>query len=73
MAAVSLETTELQTMIETCLTNPARGMEFLNAFRVKNSGAPAALPANFGPGDLTRPHDAAWRTALANITADLEA
>ncbi|MEU3157750.1 hypothetical protein ABZ753_09340 [Streptomyces griseoincarnatus] len=71
MAAVSLETTELQTMIETCLTNPARGMEFLNAFRVKNGSA--ALPANYGPGDLTRPGDSAWRTALANITADLEA
>lgn len=69
MAAVSLETTEIETMIETCLTNPARGMEFLNAFRVENGKQ--AHPANYGPGDLTRPGDSVWRAALAGIQADL--
>ncbi|WP_228900104.1 hypothetical protein [Streptomyces sp. DH1] len=69
MAAVSLETTELETLIETCLTNPRVGMQVLNAFRVENGKA--AHPANYGPGDLTRPHDSAWRAALSGVQADL--
>lgn len=71
MAAVTVDAVELETMIETCLTNPARGIEFLNAFRVENGKA--ALPANANQGELTRPSDSVWRAALAGVTADLAA
>lgn len=71
MAAVSLETTELETLVESALTNPRTGMDLLNALRVKNGKA--AHPANYHPGDLVRPHDSLWRAALAGVQADLNA
>ncbi|QKV96720.1 hypothetical protein HUT19_37650 [Streptomyces sp. NA02950] len=71
MAAVSLETTELETLVESALNNPNVGMQLLNALRVKNGKA--AYPDNFGRGDVTSPHDAAWRTALTGVQADLNA
>lgn len=73
MAVVGLETTELETLVTAALRNPTVGMALLNELRVKNGGEPARLPANYGPGDLTVVHDSAWRAALANVTADLEA
>ncbi|MEW2425021.1 hypothetical protein AB0911_31300 [Streptomyces nigra] len=69
MAAVTVDAVEIETLIETCLTNPRVGMQVLNAFRVENGKA--ALPDNYGTGDLTRPHDSAWRAALAGVQADL--
>ncbi|MFE3516665.1 hypothetical protein [Streptomyces sp. NPDC059166] len=71
MAAVSLETTELETLVESALTNPRTGMELLNLLRVKNGKL--ANPSNFGRGDLTRPGDSVWRAALAGVQADLNA
>ncbi|WP_329332568.1 hypothetical protein OG866_07015 [Streptomyces sp. NBC_00663] len=71
MAAVALETTELETLVESALNNTPVGMELLNALRVKNGKA--AYPDNYGPGDVTNPHDAAWRAALAGVQADLNA
>lgn len=71
MAAVLLETTELETLVESAMNNKRSGMDLLNALRVKNGKA--ALPANFGPGDLTNIHDPLWRGALAGVQADLDA
>ncbi|MDX3666967.1 hypothetical protein [Streptomyces europaeiscabiei] len=71
MAAVSMETTELETLFEAALRNPDVGMQVLNAFRVKNSKT--AHPDNFGPGQLNVVHDAAWRAALTGLQADLDA
>ena len=71
MAAVSLETTELETLVEAALRNPTVGMALLNAFRVENGKQ--AHPANYGPGDLNVIGDSAWRAALAGVTADLAA
>lgn len=70
MAMVSLDTVELETLVQRTLTDPSVGMQVLNLFRVKNGKA--AHPVNFGPGDLTgRPEDATWRAALAGLTGDL--
>ncbi|WCH97064.1 hypothetical protein POD33_35005 [Streptomyces moderatus] len=71
MAAVSLETTELETLVEASLRNPTVGMELLNALRVENGKQ--AHPANYGPGDLTVVHDSLWRAALSGVQADLDA
>jgi len=71
MAAVTVDAVEVETLIETCLTNPRVGMEVLNAFRVENGKA--ALPANYGTGDLTRPHGGQSRAALAAVVADMGA
>lgn len=71
MAAVSLETTELETLVESAINNPAVGMQLLNALRVKNGKA--AYPANYGKGDVVNPHDSLWRAALAGVQADLNA
>jgi hypothetical protein len=71
MAAVSLETTELETLVEASLNNPEVGMALLNALRVKNGKA--AHPDNYGPGDLNNVHDSEWRAALTGVQADLDA
>ncbi|MFI0143836.1 hypothetical protein [Streptomyces globisporus] len=73
MAAVSLETTELETLVAAALRNPTVGMALLNELRVKNGGEPRRLPANHGPGDLSVVHDSAWRAALTGVQADLAA
>lgn len=71
MAAVLLDTPALEVLVESAINNPRVGMDLLNALRVAN-GKPAH-PANYGPGDLNRPHDSAWRGALAGVQADLNA
>lgn len=70
MAAVTMDTVELETLVQRALTDSNVGMQVLNLFRVKNGKQ--AHPANFGPGDLSsRPEDATWRAALAGLTGDL--
>ncbi|MDX3522048.1 hypothetical protein [Streptomyces scabiei] len=71
MAAVSLETDELESLVEASLNNPKVRMALLNALRVKNGKA--AYPDNFGPGDVNNIHDSEWRAALTGVQADLEA
>lgn len=71
MAAVSLETTELETLVESAINNKRSGMELLNALRVANGKA--AHPANFGPGDLNNIHGADVRNALTGVQAALDA
>ncbi|MEV5810990.1 hypothetical protein [Streptomyces mutabilis] len=67
MAAVLLETTELEVLIEACLTGKKEvGVDFLNLFKVKNSHE--VLP---NTSALVRPMDVTWRDALAGVTADL--
>ncbi|MES5821915.1 hypothetical protein [Streptomyces sp. RG80] len=67
MAAVTLETTELETLIEACLTGKVEvGIEALNLFKTKNGTG--VLPNSSA---LVRPHDSAWRGALAGVQADL--
>jgi hypothetical protein len=71
MAAVLLETTELETLFEAAVNNTPVAMAALNALRVKNGKA--AYPANYGKGDVTNPGDSTWRGALAGVQADLNA
>lgn len=66
MAAVSLETTELETLVEAAMSKPSVGLEVLNAFRVKNGKAAYANTSY-----LARPGDSVWRAALAGVEADL--
>ncbi|MXM65532.1 hypothetical protein GR925_19255 [Streptomyces sp. HUCO-GS316] len=69
MAAVSLETTELETLVESALNNKTTGMDLLNALRVKNGKL--AHPANYGPGDVNNVHPGLVASALAGVEADL--
>ena len=71
MAAVSLETTELETLVESAMNNPSTGMALLNALRVKNGKV--AHPANYGRGDLNNIHPGLVASALAGVQADLDA
>lgn len=68
MAAVTLETTELETLIEATMSKPSVGLEFLNKFRVENGKA--ALP---NTSALVRPEAAAIAAALVGLAADLAA
>ncbi|HSR50792.1 MAG TPA: hypothetical protein VLV83_08180 [Acidobacteriota bacterium] len=72
MAAVSLETTELETLVEAAIKQRGdAAMSLLNALRVKNGKA--AHPANFGTAQLNNIHNAAYTAALAGFQADLDA
>ncbi|WP_405925717.1 hypothetical protein [Streptomyces sp. NBC_00035] len=68
MAAVPVETADLEILVRTALTNPRAGIQVLSALRVANGEA--AIPANYGVGDLSRPEDGAWRAALVGLAAD---
>ena len=68
MAAVSLETTELETLIEATMSKPSVGLAFLNAFRVENGKAAYA-----NTSALSRPHESAIAAAQAGLAADLAA
>lgn len=66
MAAASLETTEIETLLEGCLTGKREdGLAALNLFRVENG------KAAINSSELVRPHDAVWRAAISGVTADL--
>ncbi|MFD5625278.1 hypothetical protein [Streptomyces sp. NPDC127072] len=71
MASVSLDTAELETLVESVINNKRSGMAVLNTLRVANGKD--AHPANYGPGDLNNVADSDWRGALANLTTALEA
>ncbi|MFZ4273256.1 hypothetical protein ACOZFM_11120 [Streptomyces arboris] len=67
MAAVTLETTELEILVEACLTGKKElGIDFLNLLKTKNSHE--VLP---NTSALVRPMDVTWQAALAGVTADL--
>ena len=68
MAAVALETTELETLIEATLSKPSVGLAFLNAFRVENGKT--AYP---NTSALVRPENATIAAAQVGLAADLAA
>ncbi|KOV66573.1 hypothetical protein ADL00_17300 [Streptomyces sp. AS58] len=70
MAAVSLETTELETLVESAINNKRSGFALLNALRVRNGKPPH--PANYGPGELNNVHASDWQTALASVQTALD-
>lgn len=69
MAAVSLETTELESLVESALNHHQSGMDLLNLLRQKNGKT--AHPANYGPGDVNDIHPNVVAAALAGVQADL--
>ncbi|MGW5231800.1 hypothetical protein ACWEQU_05780 [Streptomyces nodosus] len=67
MAAVTLDTVELETLVEACLTGHVEfGVQFLNLFKTKN--VTGTLPNSSG---LVRPEDTKIRAALAGVQGDL--
>lgn len=65
MASVSLDTADLEVLVESALNNPRSGMAVLNTLRVANGKD--AHPANFGPGDLNNVHASDWTAALTSV------
>jgi hypothetical protein len=71
MAAVTLDTEHLETLVESVINNKRSGMALLNTLRVAN-GKPAH-PANYGPGDLNNVHNAALLVAMHGVQTALDA
>jgi hypothetical protein len=71
MAAASLDTEHLETLVESAINNRRVGMELLNVLRVANGKAPH--PATYSRGDLNNIHDSEWRAALDGVRSALEA
>ncbi|MFD8174999.1 hypothetical protein [Streptomyces sp. NPDC059709] len=68
MAAVSLETTEIETLLAACLTGKREdGLAALNLFRVENGKEP------INSSELVRPQDSAIAAALSGVQTDLGA
>ncbi|MEV5015388.1 hypothetical protein ACIGW1_18455 [Streptomyces sp. NPDC053780] len=68
MAAIALETTELETVVETAIRNRTVGLELLNMLRVEN-GKPAFPDRSY----CTDHQSDVYGPALAGIQADLTA
>jgi hypothetical protein len=66
MAAISLDTAELEVLFEAAASKPSLGLATLNLFRVKNGKT--AYP---NTSALNRPNDSAWRAALTGVQGDL--
>lgn len=69
MAAVSLNTADLETLVESAINNRKVGMELLNVLRVANGKD--AHPPTYGRGDLNNIHDSEWRAALTGVQTAL--
>ncbi|UQA37498.1 hypothetical protein [Streptomyces sp. HNA39] len=68
MAAVSLDTVELETLVEACLTGKREdGLAALNLFRVKNGKEP------INSSELVRPQPNTIDAALSGVQTDLNA
>ncbi|GGQ10980.1 hypothetical protein GCM10010215_40030 [Streptomyces virginiae] len=66
MAAVLLDTAELEVLFEAAMSKPSVGLAALNLFKSKN--VHTVLP---NTSALVRPEDGAWRAALAGVQGDL--
>ena len=67
MATLSLNSAQLETVIEAVLNDDVTGMKLLNILRVKN--AKTAYPANYHNGDINVIEPATLATAYAAIVA----